>query len=144
MSPKPKTPDTTLSVVIAPPRIRAVKVKIIGTAPYMQARFSEKAMHAMMAKMDGTTTNATSKSKRPPRDYDEDYHAGFGKAITRHFNAWLIHFNHFSLRSLQSVPKRVSGMTTRLAILVTVVGTVTVLCGAANEYIMLGLRSDTN
>lgn len=58
-------------VAIAAPRIRAVKIKIIGTAPYMQARFSQKAMLAMMSKMDGTTKKGT--KQRENRDYDEDY-----------------------------------------------------------------------
>ncbi len=60
-------------VTIAAPKIRAVKVRITGNAPYMQARFSQKAMNAMMEKMDGTT-KAGSKKNRPPRDYDDDYH----------------------------------------------------------------------
>lgn len=59
-------------VVIPPPRIKAIRLKITGDAPYMQARFSEKAIHAMMDKMDGTTKKGSAKN-RPPRDYDEDY-----------------------------------------------------------------------
>lgn len=59
-------------VSISAPRIRAVKVRITGTAPYMQARFSEKAMHAMMSKMDGTTKAGTRKV-REVRNFDQDY-----------------------------------------------------------------------
>jgi hypothetical protein len=67
-----KPAPATTSVAIAAPRIRAVKIKIIGTAPYMQARFSQKAMLAMMGKMDGTIKKGT--KQRDNRDYDEDYH----------------------------------------------------------------------
>lgn len=63
--------ETGPMLVIAPPRIKAVKVRIIGTAPYMQARFSQKAMLAMMGKMDGTIKKGT--KVRAARDYNEDY-----------------------------------------------------------------------
>lgn len=66
-----KPAATTDSVVISAPRMKAVKIRIIGTAPYMQARFSEKAMKAMMDKMDGTTKKGT--KIRENRNYDEDY-----------------------------------------------------------------------
>jgi hypothetical protein len=65
------TKETTTSVVITPPRIKAVKVRLIGTAPFMQARFSAKAMAAMMGKMDGTIKKGT--KQRDARDFDEDY-----------------------------------------------------------------------
>lgn len=64
---------TKQAVTITAPKIRAVKVRITGVSPYMQARFSQKAMLAMMAKMDGTTKAGTKKA-REARDFDDDYH----------------------------------------------------------------------
>lgn len=67
-----RSEKTSSAVIITAPKIRAVKVKIIGTAPYMQARFSQKAMQAMMDKMDGTVKRGS--KPRENRDFDEDYH----------------------------------------------------------------------
>lgn len=59
-------------VAIAPPKFRTITVRITGTAPYMQARFSAKAMLAMMDKMAAGST-AKSKKQREARDFDEDF-----------------------------------------------------------------------
>ena len=59
-------------VTIAPPKFRTITVRITGTAPYMQARFSAKAMLAMMDKMAAGST-AKSKKQREARDFDEDF-----------------------------------------------------------------------
>lgn len=59
-------------VAITPPNIKAVKFRITGLTPYMQARFSEKAMNAMAAKMDGTAKKG-SRTAREARNFDEDY-----------------------------------------------------------------------
>lgn len=59
-------------VTIAPPKFRTITVRITGTAPYMQARFSAKAMIAMMDKMAAGST-AKSKKQREARDFDEDF-----------------------------------------------------------------------
>lgn len=65
-----KTKTTTL--VIAPPKFKTLAIEIEGTAPYMQARFSAKAMQAMKEKMEAGST-ARSKKKREARDFDEDF-----------------------------------------------------------------------
>lgn len=57
-------------ITVSPPNIQGVTVRLVGTAPYMQARFSEKAMHAMMAKMDGTVKKGN--KTRAVRDFNED------------------------------------------------------------------------
>lgn len=59
-------------ITIAAPKFRTVLVRIRGTAPYMQARFSAKAMQAMKAKMQAGST-ANSKKNREPRDFDDDF-----------------------------------------------------------------------
>lgn len=74
---KPKT--TATEVTIAPPEIVAFKAKLVGNAPYMQARFSQKAMLAMMARMDGTAKPAT-KNNRAKRDFEADYQGAMHKS----------------------------------------------------------------
>lgn len=60
-------------VVIKAPDIRTAVFNIKGTAPYVQARFSAKAMQAMMAKMAAGNV-ARGKKVRDARDFDADYH----------------------------------------------------------------------
>lgn len=58
------------TITVSPPNIQAIQVRLIGNAPYMQARFSQKAMSAMMAKMDGSVKKGT--RTREARDFDAD------------------------------------------------------------------------
>lgn len=64
--------NETVAVQIKPPRIETATFNIVGTAPYVQARFSAKAMQAMMTKMAAGST-AKGKKVRDARDFDEDY-----------------------------------------------------------------------
>jgi len=48
------------------------RFKLKGTAPLVQARFSAKAMQAMMSKMAAGSTANKSRAK-PARDFDDDY-----------------------------------------------------------------------
>lgn len=59
------------TITISAPNIQQVTVKLIGTAPYMQARFSAKAQQAMADKMTGVTPKGS--RQREARDFDEDY-----------------------------------------------------------------------
>ena len=59
-------------VTISPPNFQHIKLTLEGTAPLMQARFSAKAMQAMMAKMAAGST-ARKGTKREARDFDEDF-----------------------------------------------------------------------
>lgn len=59
-------------VAIKPPKMEIAEFQIKGSAPYVQARFSGKAMQLMMAKMAAGTT-AGGKKVRTARDFDEDY-----------------------------------------------------------------------
>jgi hypothetical protein len=63
---------TKTTVTISPPNFQRVKLRLEGTAPYVQARFSAKAMQAMMAKHEAGST-AKKGGKREPRDFDEDF-----------------------------------------------------------------------
>jgi hypothetical protein len=69
----PRTSQDKVEVVaISPPRFRTAVFELIGTAPYVQARFSGKAMQAMMAKMSAGSTSKKGQ-KREPRNFDEDF-----------------------------------------------------------------------
>ena len=60
------------AVAISAPKIETAIFNIVGTAPYVQARFSAKAMQAMMSKMMAGPT-AKGKKVREARDFDDDF-----------------------------------------------------------------------
>lgn len=59
-------------VAITAPKIETAEFQIIGTAPYVQLRFSEKAMNAMAEKM-ALGSQAAKSRKKEARDFDEDF-----------------------------------------------------------------------
>lgn len=67
------TKNKVESVTISPPNFNRLKFTLVGTAPLMQARFSAKAMQAMMAKHAAGST-AKKGGKKEPRDFDADFH----------------------------------------------------------------------
>lgn len=71
-------------VVISPPRFVVDEFHIVGTSPYMQCRFSAKAMQAILAKMAAGST-AKSKKQREARNFDED----FEQAIHYSTEGWI-------------------------------------------------------
>lgn len=76
---KPKTTKIgEREVAIAPPNMQTAMFKIVGTAPYMQARFSQKAMDQMLAKHVQGSRGAKG-TKKQPRDLDADYHGAMHK-----------------------------------------------------------------
>lgn len=59
-------------ISISKPRFGVLPIRIVGTAPLVQARFSAKAMQAMKAKM--LLGSAAKKgTKKESRDFDEDF-----------------------------------------------------------------------
>jgi hypothetical protein len=68
----PTPTKKTEVVAITAPNIQTVSVKLQGNAPYMQSRFSQKAMLGMMSKMDGSSKAGT-KKVREARDFDADF-----------------------------------------------------------------------
>jgi hypothetical protein len=68
---KTKKPANT-ELVIKAPNIKKAEFTISGTAPYVQLRFSEKAMNAIAEKMLGGSTSVK-KKQHAPRDFDEDF-----------------------------------------------------------------------
>ncbi|HVL14162.1 MAG TPA: hypothetical protein VM529_16445 [Gemmata sp.] len=59
-------------ITISPPKFRVVEFVLEGTSPLMQARFSGKAMQAMMAKMAAGSTSKKG-GQRAARDFDADF-----------------------------------------------------------------------
>ena len=62
--------ETTL--VIAAPNLKNMIIHIQGTAPYVQNRFSQKAMQEMKAKQEAGST-AKKNIKRQPKNFNEMY-----------------------------------------------------------------------
>lgn len=62
----------TKEVEISAPNMQLAVFQIVGTAPYVQLRFSQKAMNAMKENMSAGS-QAKKGKKREPRDFDEDY-----------------------------------------------------------------------
>lgn len=60
------------AIQIKAPNFQVLEVEIIGTAPFMQARFSQKSMLQMADKMKAGSTS-TGKKVRTARDFDEDF-----------------------------------------------------------------------
>lgn len=60
------------TIAVTPPKFRTIGVRIEGTAPYVQAKFSEKVIAGMRAKHEAGST-AKKGSKREPRDFDDDF-----------------------------------------------------------------------
>lgn len=63
---------------IAAPNMEIAEFKIIGTAPYMQARFNKKAMDKMMEKQ-AAGSRGNKGTKKSARDFDADYHGAMHK-----------------------------------------------------------------
>lgn len=61
-------------VTISPPKFSRIRLRLVGTAPYMQARFSAKAMQAMKSKMEAGPT-AKKGGRKDARDFDDDFRA---------------------------------------------------------------------
>jgi hypothetical protein len=60
------------AVQISAPKIETAEFKIAGTAPYVQLRFSEKAMNTMAEKMM-LGSQAGKKRAKEARDFDDDF-----------------------------------------------------------------------
>lgn len=63
------------TVQIAAPRLRTAEFKLVGETPYVQLRFSEKAMNTMIDKMKAGS-QAKGKKVRAARDFDDDFIQG--------------------------------------------------------------------
>lgn len=66
-------------ITITPPNLQTIELTIVGIAPYMQAKFSEKAKQAMMGKMAAGSVAAKG-TKRSARDFNADFKAAQHRA----------------------------------------------------------------
>jgi len=64
--------DEGVAVVHAANIIRAT-FRIVGTAPYVQAKFSKKARDKMLADMSTPKSAKKAKTEREPRNYEQDF-----------------------------------------------------------------------
>ncbi len=62
----------TRGVQISAPNLRTAQFELIGTSPFVQLRFSQKAMNSMMDKMKGGS-QSKSKKIREARDFNDDF-----------------------------------------------------------------------
>jgi len=72
-------PTNTEEVTIKAPNIRALEIQITGTAPYVQARFPQKARQMMRDKM-AAGSSAKNKKNRAARDFNDDYEQSMHRA----------------------------------------------------------------
>lgn len=73
----------TETVVISPPNIKQVSFGIIGTAPYVQLKFSEKAKEQIRATQEAGA-RARKGTKKEPRNFENDYR----QAMHTSFEGW--------------------------------------------------------
>jgi hypothetical protein len=67
----PEIPAAT-TITITPPNIQTATFHIVGEAPYMQARFSQKALEQIRSKQAAGST-AKKNTAREARDFEADY-----------------------------------------------------------------------
>ncbi|GBC95891.1 hypothetical protein HRbin16_01691 [bacterium HR16] len=65
-------PSGGQEVLIQPPRFESAQFRIVGIAPYCQARFSQKAMQAIREQHEAGQRARKGKA-REPRNFEEDY-----------------------------------------------------------------------
>ena len=62
----------TQRLIITPPNLQNIRLRIVGAAPYVQHKFSKKVRDKILQdQMEGPTTQ--SKKKREPRDIEQEY-----------------------------------------------------------------------
>lgn len=70
----PTSAASSARVTISAPKIKAAKFKLIGSAPYMQARFAEKSINKMREAHEAGST-ARNKKTREARNFEADCEA---------------------------------------------------------------------
>jgi hypothetical protein len=68
------------TIQIPAPRFETIEFSLVGTAPYMQARFSAKAIGAMREKHIAGSVSRKGK-KREPRDFASDFEGAKHKSV---------------------------------------------------------------
>jgi len=62
-----------IKVIIKEPNFQTAKVKIVGTAPYMQNAFSSANRDAMLAKQQAGSAAGRTRRAKPPKDFEKVY-----------------------------------------------------------------------
>lgn len=75
---KPKAEKTEI-ITITPPNFQYAKFALVGTAPYLQCRFPEKAIAKMRATMEAGST-AKKGGKKEPRNFEDDFQQAMHKS----------------------------------------------------------------
>lgn len=70
------------SVTVSPPNMHVLHQRIVGTSPYVQARFAEKARNQMQAKHEAGST-AKKGAKKEARNFDDDYEGSLHRGPNR-------------------------------------------------------------
>lgn len=78
------TKKKTAVVSITAPDMRTAVFKIVGTAPYVQLKFSEKASNGMRAKMEAGSQGKKG-AKREARDFNEDFQQALHRTVDGHY-----------------------------------------------------------
>ncbi len=60
------------AITISAPNMNTLCLKLVGTAPFVQCRMSQKAINTMISTQEAGST-ATGKKKREPRNFKADY-----------------------------------------------------------------------
>lgn len=71
MTTKKKSSKQGTSIKVAAPNMKTAVFKIRGTAPYVQNRFSQKAIEMIKSKQEAGTTATTKKGNREAKDFKE-------------------------------------------------------------------------
>lgn len=73
MSAPPKVGEGVQRIEIKAPNLRVLVCEIVGSSPLVQARFAEKSIRAMEAKMLAGSTATARKKQRSARDFEDDF-----------------------------------------------------------------------
>ena len=70
---KQKKPTSETKVVITPPKMATATVKIVGTAPYLQNRFSAANRDKMLETQKAGSASKRTRKAKAPKDFDAVY-----------------------------------------------------------------------
>jgi hypothetical protein len=143
---KPKKETLT----ITEPNIKMVKLKIVGTAPYLQCRFAAKAINKIMTKQQaGSAATKGKRAVHPPRDYDDDFKGACHKMTDGHYGMPATAFRQAAISACRLV--NFKGTLAKLSIFVDADGYDEVdatplvrIDGKPEKHVMMGRNSDMN
>ena len=75
-----KKAKSTEALTIAPPKFEVAGFRIVGVAPYVQNKFSEKALRMMREKQEAGSAGGKG-TKRQPKDFQAAYEGAMHKSV---------------------------------------------------------------